>query len=242
MNDSIKTIRDAVEAFRHFFEDVSGRPSSSMAYPPKLIYYFLKMYKNKVSYEDKYIKSKTSSGINVELTIPCVELIKVDQVECPCAPASGCQFFKSKHPLPKMMNGMLNAVTLIKQHSSQKNYGIFTFVDWYSFEDKINSRIKAQAYQPYFTLKNINSKIHLYVYANTGEYENLKAVSIVGIFADILDVLSFPTCGQTTNIVCNPLDEEFMIEDEIQSKVFELTYRALLGFKGASRGTDNSTN
>ena len=148
MNDSIKTIRDAVEAFRHFFEDVSGRPSSSMAYPPKLIYYFLKMYKNKVSYEDKYIKSKTSSGINVELTIPCVELIKVDQVECPCAPASGCQFFKSKHPLPKMMNGMLNAVTLIKQHSSQKNYGIFTFVDWYSFEDKINSRIKAQAYQP----------------------------------------------------------------------------------------------
>ncbi len=242
INDNSRSIRHAVESFRMFLEDRTGRPSASMIYPPKLIYYFLKMYRNKVSYEDKFIKSRSNIDLNLELTIPCVELIKVDQVECPCAPKSGCEFFKSIHPLPKMMNGIPNSVTLLKQHSSQKNYGIFSYVDWYSFEDKINSRVTAQAYQPYFTMKNINSKRHLYVYANMEEYGNLKAVTVAGVFNDPLEVMSFPTCGEESKIVCDPLDEEFMIEDEIQSRVFELTYAALMGFKNASSGVDILNN
>lgn len=244
INDNGRTIRHAVEAFRHFMEDRTGRPSSSMIYPPKLIYYFLKMYRNKVSYEDKYIKAKSDMDLNIELTIPCVELEKVDQIECPCAPASGCEFFKSVHPLPKLLNGMPTSVTLLKQHSSQKNYGIFTYVDWYNFEDKINGRFKAQARQPYYTMKNINSNRHLYVYANMEEYSSLKSVTVAGIFNDPLEVSAFPICGEDkeSSIICSPLDQEFLIEDEIQSKVFELTYNALMGFKNASPGVDILNN
>lgn len=242
-NDNGRSIRHAVESFRHFMEDRTGRPSSSMIYPPKLIYYFLKMYRNKVSYEDKFIKARSDMDLNIELTIPCVELEKVDQVECPCAPASGCEFFKSVHPLPKMLKGVPNSVTLLKQSRHQNNYGIFTFVDWYNFEDKINGRIKAQARQPYYTMKNINSKRHLYVYANIEEYSNLKAVVVSGIFNDPLEVSAFPVCGDTSNgLICSPLDEEFIIEDEIQSKVFELTYNALASFKTASPGVDILNN
>lgn len=242
INDNGRTIRHACEAFRHFMEDRTGRPSSSMIYPPKLIYYFLKMYRNKVSYEDRFIKARSNQDLNIELTIPCIELEKVDQVECPCAPASGCEFFKSVHPLPKMLNGIPNSVTLLKQNSSQKNYGIFTYADWYNFEDKINGRIKAQARQPYFTMKNINSNRHLYVYANMEEYSSLKAVVLSAIFNDPLEVASFPICGNKSKIICSPLDEEFMIEDEIQSKVFELTYNALMGFKNSSSGVDILNN
>lgn len=240
--DNLRTIRAAVESFRHFMEDRTGRPSSSMIYPPKLIYYFLKMYRNKVSYEDRYIKARSNIDLNIELTIPCVELMKVDQVECPCSPPSGCEFFKSVHPLPKMLNGIPNSVTLMKQHSSQNNYGTFTYVDWYNFEDKINGRFKAQAVQPYFTMKNINSNRHLYVYANMEEYSNLKAVVVSAIFNDPLEVLGFPICGKESNMICSPLDQEFIIEDEIQSKVFELTYNALIGFKNAAPGVDVLNN
>lgn len=242
MNQNIKSIRHAVEAFKIFFEDRTGRPSSSMIYPSKLIYFFLKMYRNKVSYEDRYIKARSNEDLNVELTIPCVSLEEVDQVECPCAPASGCSFFKSTHPLPRMLNGMPNSVTLIKKDGKQKNYGAFTYVDWYNFEDKINGRVRAQATQPYFTMKNINSQRHLYVYANVEEYSSLQAVAVAGNFSDPLEVASFPVCGKELKELCSPMDEEFVIEEEIQSKVFELTYAALSGFKNASTGIDLLNN
>lgn len=239
----LRTIRSATSAFKHFMEDRTGRPSSSVIYPDKLIYYFLRLYRNKVSYEDKYLKARADMDLNIELTIPCVELEKVDMVECPCAPRSGCEFFKSVHPLPKMLNGKPNSVTLLLQKADQPNYGKFSFVDWTHFQYKINSRIKAQAFQPYFTMKNINSKRHLYVYANMKNYNNLKAVAVAANFNDPLEVASFPVCGESdTTISCNPLDQEFMVEDEILSKVFELTYNALSSFKNFNVGADILNN
>ena len=237
--DNIRTIRHAIEAFRSFLEDRSGRVSSDFAYPPKLIYYFLKMFRNRVSYED--ITSKSQYDLNIELTIPCVSLKKADMVECPCAPASGCEFLKSVHPLPKMLNGIPNSVTLLKKGPTN-NYGIFTYVDWYVFEDKINSRIPGQAKQLYYTVKNINSRRHLYVYANVEKYKDLQSVTVAGIFNDPLEVAKFPICGEKEPLLCAPLDEEFIIEDEIQSRVFELTYNALMGFKGAALGSDVLNN
>lgn len=238
----IATIRDAVSAFSHFFEDITGRPSSSMRYPPKLIYYFLKMYRNAAAYSDQRLGSGNNYDLNTEMTIPCVELIKVDQIECPCAPASGCYFLKSKYPLPRMRNGIPNSVTMLKQHKTQQNYGIFTYVDWYRFEDKLNGRLSGQALSPYFTMKNIvNGNRHLYVHANIDEYSDLKAVSVALIPNDPLELLSFPVCGSSEQL-CNPLDVEFIIEDEIQNRVFEMTFAALNGFKSTSLGADLLNN
>lgn len=237
----ISDIRSAVEAFRHFFEDKTGRPSSSVIYPAKLIYYFLKMYRNRALFEIEQSQGRGAYDLSTEMTIPCIELIKVDQVECPCAPASGCLFMKSKHPLPRMQNGVPHSVSLLKQHGSQKNYGSFTFVDWYKFEDKINGRIASQAFQPYFTMKNISSNRHLYVYGNSEEFEDLKAVSAVITPNDPLEFLSFPICGDDP-ILCNPLDVEFIIEDNIQSRVFELTFNALGGFRSMAPGADLLNN
>lgn len=237
----ITTIRHAVESFRHFMEDRGGRPSSSMAYPPKLIYYFLNMYKNKVSYEDRYLTGKLDKDLNIELTIPCVELEKADMVECPCAPASGCVFFKSVHPLPRMNNGVPHSVTLIKKEIGQTDYGVFTFVDWYNFEDKIGSRVEAQRTQPYFTMKNINSSRHLYVYANSRDYPNLKAVAVSGQVMDPIEFAAFPICGEPTQL-CDPLEVDFTVEDSILSKVFALTFNALMSFKNGSPISDILNN
>lgn len=241
MND-LRTIRANIDAFLHFLEDRTGRTSSTMIFPPKLIYYFLHMYRNKVTYEDKYIKAKSGQDLNIELTLPCIALKKIDMVECPCAPASGCYFFKSTHPIPKILSGLPNNVSLVHLTKNQKNYGIFTYVDWYNFEDKINSRITAQANQPYYTMKNINSDRHLYVYANVKEYPNLKAVSMSAIFNDPLEVAAFPTCGEKVFNLCSPLDEEFIIEEEIKSKVFELTFNGLAAMRNGSPGVDLFNN
>lgn len=223
-------------------EDKTGRISAQPKYPSMLIYYLLKMYRAKASYQsDSTINQFADSRLNVELTLPCVELEKVDMNECPCAPATGCYFFKSVNPLPKMTTGVPNAVTLIHQNNQQVGNGTFTYVDWYNFESRLQGVNPAQARQPYYTMKNFRTDRYLYVYRNLDDIKELKAVSVVGYFANPLEVASFPSCGDDGH-VCNPLDEEFFIEQELQSIVFEDTYRALAGFIGFPTGKDLLNN
>jgi len=238
MSYSRTTIREVVEAFKHFMEERTGKSSSNFIYPPELIYYFLRTYANKINYQDRYIKAMGRTYSDTELVLPCVDLVKTDMVECPCAPASGCKFFKSKYPLPDMINGLPKTVSLIKTDGSQKNYGIFTFVEWENFEFKINSRIKAQATQPYYTIKKFDFKPYLYVYANVEEYGNLKAVTVAADFTDVIEVANFPICGKKVKKECNPLDLEFVIGKELESKVFEETFQALYNYKNFTIGQD----
>jgi len=242
---NIRSIRDNVEAFRHFFEDRSGKISSEFNYPPKLIYFFLKMYKAKASYEEGFSRSKPHQDINIEMVLPCVALEPIDHVEAPCFPASGCKFFKSVYPLPKIISGYPNAVTMVKQKGSgdskQNNYGIFSFVDWFHFEHVVNSRIKGERTQLYYTMQNIRARNHLYVYGNAEEYSNLKGVKVALHPADPLEVAAFPVCGEPKDL-CNPLDEEFLIEEELRSYVFEMTFNALVNLKGSSNISDIYNN
>lgn len=240
----INSVRHAVESFRVFMEDRTGRPSSStFAWPPKLVYYYLNMFRNAVAYEYRFSNSISGIDEGIILTIPCVELVEVDVTsECPCAPAKGCTWLKSVHQIPKSLTGIPHAVITIDGSTS------FDYVQWTQFEDKVvNARIEAQQVQPFFTVRNINSKHNIYLYTNSPKTESgdLIRVAVALIPKNPLEVYEFPVCGKKPNESCSPLDQEFTIEEELQPVVFERTFNALMAIQNSGTGADilnNSNN
>lgn len=224
-------------------EDRSGFPSQTYAYPLKLIYYYLNLFRNAVTYEDKLKKSINGMDESLLLTLPSVELRKIDIVsDIPCAPASNCFFLKSLHKLPKMLDGIPLAVTTLGAECDNcDEIKEFTFVRWSDFQYRLNSRLDAQKRGLYYTMKNIDSEAHLYVYCNS-KYKDLKSVAVSAIFKNPLDVASFPKCGEEEKYICNPLDLEFIIEEELQPKVFAQVYEMLGKFKGLSQTADTLNN
>ncbi len=237
------TIRDAVDAFLHFYEDKTGRPSQSITYPPKLIYYYLNMYHKGVLYQERLKRSSLNIDEGIMQIIPCVELRKADQVECPCAPPSGCFFLKSLYPLPKLLDGLPLSVTTLAPdcHNCDGDIREFDYVRWYNMQYKVNSRVDAQKYGLYYTMKDIDLDTHLYVYVSD-RYPDLKAVAVSGVFRDPLDVLNFPLCGEAVRPVCNVLDQEFYIEPELQARIFESVFQALMQYRAGTVGADLINN
>lgn len=237
------TIREAVEAFRLYFEDMSGRPSDDFSYPPKLIYYYLNLFRNAVTYEDRMRKSANNVDESIIMTLPCVELTKVDVVECPCAPASGCKFLKSKFKIPKLLDGLpLSVVTLGSEcDNCDPTIQEFDYVPWSNFQYKLTSRLSAQKTGLYYTMKNIDSEYHLYIYTNS-KYKDLKAVTLRGIFKNPIEVAEFPICNEIEKVICNPLDMTFIIEEELQPKVYEQVYLMLTRYKQATPTSDVLNN
>lgn len=241
----INTIRHAVESFRNFVEDRTGRASSNtFAWPPKLIYYYLNMFRNEVSFANNLNNSMMGMDEGVKLTIPCAELVEVDVTsECPCAPTKGVTWLKSKHPIPKSLTGIPLEVTTIDEGSTS-----FTYIPWNQFEDRVvNSRLEAQRVQPYFTIRNIDSSSNIYIYTNSPltETGDLISVAIVLVPKNPLEVFQFPSCGKKIGDMCDPLDKEFTIEEEIQSQVFQRTLNAVATLQGVATGADilnNSNN
>lgn len=237
----INTVRHTVESFRSFLEDRTGRASSNtFSWPPKLIYFYLNMFRNAVSFEDRLGDSLSGLDEGILLTIPCIELEEVDVTsECPCAPAKGCTWLKSVHQIPKSLSGIPHSVITIDGTTN------FDYVQWTQFEDKVaNSRIEALRYLPYFTVRNINSKHHIYLYTNSPKTESgdLISVAVALIPKNPLEVYEFPVCGKRPDESCSPLDQEFTIEEELQHIVFERTFNALMNIQNSGTGADILNN
>lgn len=218
---NITTVRNAIDAFTHFLEDSSGRVSRNKVYPHKYVYYYLNMYTNKFSSD--YNKILGGADPNIVLTIPCVSLEEIDQVECPCAPAKGCTFYKSEYPIPGMHNGMPLSITTVDGSVS------YDYVEWFNIKSKLESRFKPDQTSPYYTFKNIGNIRHLYLYSSD-KVLTPKLATVTASFFDPLEVAYYPVCGKVKQF-CSPLEEPFIISKEIQSKVFEATLVALTNTK-----------
>lgn len=196
-----------------------------MHYPPKLIYYFLLLNKNLALSSDRYKKFNAKRNDGLLQTIPCVELIEVDLAsDCPCAPASGCTWMKSKHPIPELLSGSYEFVSTLTGKDT------FDGVKWGAFDTKLQSRMPQQRAGLYYTTRKIGNNIHLYIYNNSKITQTgmLKSVTISGIFKDPMEVQCFPTCGKNTSEVeCGLLDTEFVLPTELHGIIFDNTLRSL---------------
>lgn len=215
------TVRATIDAFIHYLGDLSGRPTQSIRFPKKLIYYYLSIFRNAVLYEET--KKRKDVDLALQQTIPCIEMIEVDVVaDCPCAPEKGCSWLKSKYPIPDLLNTKPDTVITLDGMIK------FEYVEWYRFVHVLHGRYQGTRENPYYTFRNVKGRFHLYIYCNAKltQTAELHSVALTGLFKDPLDVINFPTCEKI--IICNILDQDFLIPLELESLVFQKTYAALM--------------
>lgn len=229
------TIREAVDAFKSFLENRMGVPTDDFAYPSKLIYYLVRNVRNALVYDD--IKKKTTFGEDQSLltTLPCVLVKEVDVIECPCAPPKGCTFYKTVVPIPKMIGGLPISVTSLDGIIS------YDYVIWSQFKEKTSSRVMAQNLEPKYTIRTIKNKTYIYVFSSD-KIEDPRRVTITAYPKDPLDFLMYPVCDENPEILCNPLDEELMVEAELEDAIFQGVARSLGIAKSLSPGVDIVNN
>lgn len=218
---SFSSIRNIIDAFKHFLEDGGGRASRVIAYPPKYMYYLINMYNNRLTAE--FNKMNNGSDISTNRTLTCVDFEEIDVVECPCAPYKGCTFYKSLYPIPEIVGIFPTSVTTVDGSIS------YDYVDWYNIETKVKSRLAPERVGSYYTFKTIGDDMHLYLYSSDKVKDPQKA-SITANFYNSLDVLAFPICG-IVPVVCDPMETPFVINSEIRTRVFESTLMALTNSK-----------
>ena len=155
--------------------------------------------------------------------LPCVELIKVDENDCPCIPAPGCQILRSKHKLPKPVNSiggyMLDSV--------MSTNGAILFHEA-TYKSKLwRSGDKYTAAKPDYFIKDD----YLYITST----RKLKSITVIGLFADPLEAEAYPSfCDGITSDDCpvSPVDIEFPIDEELIDALVELTVKELsVGFR-----------
>jgi hypothetical protein len=156
--------------------------------------------------------------------LPCVELIEVTGNECPCIPAPGCRILRSKHKLPKPLNS-INGYIL---DSVMSINGAIIFHEVTYIQKNWRTADKYTSAKPDYFIKDD----YLYITST----RKLKAVTVIGLFADPLEAEPYPSfCDkdteEDTSCPANPKETEFPIDEEMVDTLVEMTVRELsVGF------------
>ena len=234
------TIREEVEAFRAYIEDVTGKPTSSDFFaPPKLVYHFLISARNSLMFSERKLKTLGRDlDRNVIQELMCVELEKVNKLdECPCAPHDDCFWLRSKKPIPRCVKG--TPITIVTNYGTES----FDYVEWNNFEYVVvRSRFDFIKTGNYYTLKDIYGDVYLYLYMNSRSTASghLHSVSVRGVFENPIDVYEFSSCGEDR--MCNVLDMEAYIPSDIRMDVYTLALQSYANFMKTSLGYDIINN
>mgnify|MGYP000294406911 CR=1 FL=1 len=173
------------------------------------------IYNKLLSSRSKLISQKANKKQNISSwnyqTLPCVNLIKVPAHECPCFPPVGCEVLRSEYKLPDPISG-LSGVLIKSVTSIERSLKIDAITI-----NAVNSQ-KGNKY----TSKKTNYFIqdgYLYITTPT----NLKVVSIIGLFEDPIDAISY--CNSCTGCIncLNYKEEEFPISSDLVDALIELT-------------------
>lgn len=216
------TKREVIQGFRDFAAG-RGMLSDDNTLSPRLVLYHLKSMRARLIYERRISKGRTLSKYNVQ-TIPCIPLIEIDQAECPCTPKSGCTFLRTKYPIPRPIGDLIVSISSVG--------GDITYspVRWDKFKTKLNSRIKANRSNAYYTFKDTGDGTHIYVYND----EHKDYIAISGIFDDPDSVKEFPNCDGSVDRICNPYDQEFVIDRDLLPIIYDMAFERLSKYRQTS--------
>lgn len=165
-------------------------------------------------------------------TLPCVEMITAPAHECPCLPSVGCKILRSKHPLPKPIEGINGH--LIRSVNSIDGSILYDEISWNAYKNKKGSKYTSQ--KPDFFIRND----HIYITHRRGP----KVLSITGIFEDPVEAETYPSfCKEVIVDPCRDIqDMEFPIDGNLIEGLLTLTNEELLRvFKGLSQDRRNNS-
>lgn len=164
--------------------------------------------------DDSTIKKSTQQ------TIGCIAMSEAPVEECPCAPPSGCTWFKTDLPLPQFIGDLLSVTSI---GGNLKELEHYTYRDWTSVKYSLKSRVKAERERGYYCIRNN------YLFVIT---KGVKVVSVSGLFYDPPEVQRFPLCGGTTDY-CSPfLDFSLYIDPAKYQKLLAMTAQLIQGIRG----------
>lgn len=207
------TIAQLVQGFRGWL-DSTGHTSANSRWSPELIYSRMLMFRSTLL----SMKLKNGEDISYEnkKIIPCIPLVKADKWECPCAPASGCSFRKTKIPLIRYI--WIEAVSSI---GGEINYD---FVEWNEFEDKLKHRIPALAREAYWTHKTIGDETYHYLYNDNHK----KFLTYTIIPYDPIEYALMPDCKGNVNWCLDAFQVKFPMDMDSEVQLFEGAFNLLV--------------
>lgn len=227
-NELSNTNRAIIQGFRDLVGDRYFLTDDNH-WSRRLVYYHLLKYRALIIQQKMEDRKSTVSHFNRQ-TIPCIPLEKTDVHDCPCVPVSGCTFLRTTYPIPEVL-GTSFVVTSI---DGSINY---TYVEWERFKYKLTSRIPADRSRPYFTIKQFEGAFYIYVYNDI----HRDYITVTAVFEDPLAVQCFPSCDGTTDPCFRPMEQPFVLDQELIPIIYDMAYKSLLPAK-ENAPVDNINN
>jgi hypothetical protein len=162
-------------------------------------------------------------------TLGCVELTEAAVEECPCAPPSGCTWWKTDILPPPV--GEYHSVTGIGGNLEQLTH--YQYRDWTQVKYSLNSRIEAERFRPYYTRRN--NRVYVI------QRQQVQRIAISSIFYDPVEVQRYRQCAGEAE-PCRPfMDYDFYISPELEQIVVSAAAAAITGFRNVAP-SDTSNN
>jgi hypothetical protein len=230
------TFRHAVDTFLNTPADYDGKVSDDFPYSREDITNHLLDQRVLIIQQAKNERGEISDAMRQVLR--CIPMERVDRVECPCAPPSGCYWARSITPIPTTM--MVNYVSDIQGNDS------FLRTSWAQVKYLKRSRIKSKRSKRHYLFReNGEGATNLYVLLPSplpGQAQDIPMFTLAGVFQDPIAVAQYPDCrGNQSAAVCNPLDVPFFTDRGLRPIIFASTWNMLIRAK-QSAPVDNVNN
>lgn len=219
------THRDAVETFKHPPGDVTGYIPDDSVWSDKFI------LQNLQEIRSAAMKDILNTGDSISefcfQTLGCVELVEVDRNECPCAPASGCYWLKTKRSIPTPIR-VVSITGVVAQGENPR----FSQIEWDKFQYIPKARIESMRNGKFWAMKNTHDKeFHIYLYGD----RFLEQVSITALFENPIHAAQFESCGVVDiEAKCNPMDVGYYTDAWIRDIVMRTAWQKLLPVRQAA--------
>lgn len=160
----------------------------------------------------------------------CIELEEVDGNFCGIGPNSPCTIQRSKCALPRIIDNRIYDVSTMDAMGTIS----FDYLKMNEVKYKVNSRSKAEREAVYVFLLAEGSDNYLYIV----NQPFIGGIKLQAIFEDPIEANRFKTCENPTPI-CNPLDEEILLNERLVPILKELVIKYFSGQMGLNQDIYN---
>lgn len=221
----VTTVRHALERWKHYAIDSSGFVSDDSGYSNKAVVAQLLDSRANIT-GDALEFGKNVSEFMVQ-TLPCVEVVELDRNKCPCAPASGCYWLKTKAEIPKFIK--MISVTGIVANSEMPR---FNWIKWDRFQYIPKARLKSTQKGRYWTIRDTGEGSYIYLYGD----RFLQSIAVSAIWEDPMCAAAYPSCGEVNiNAKCNPLDVNFHTDRWMLDLVISDSWQKIISKRQSAR-------
>lgn len=211
-------IKEIIQGFRDVIADSHSTVSDDTSFSDRLLYHYLKMIRAQLLYE-KFVKGTRPINKFSTQNLECIPLYELDENECPCRPARGCLFLRSKDPLPQTI-----LITDVRAGLEEFNY-----IKWEDLESVKHSRFKFDRDETYYSLKTKKEGTYLYIHYR----QYLEYADVEGMFEDPLEVRLYPSCCDPDKCIYAP-EERFPIDSSLINLLYRMTFETYVQIKSAA--------